>query len=49
MHIRPLIALLDDEQQIEAEDSYRSRVKHGSEEGAKPKRKQRRTRDADDE
>ena len=39
------LANLDDDQQIEAEDNYRSCVKHGSEEEAKPKRKQRRTRD----
>jgi hypothetical protein len=43
------LANLDDEQQIEAEDNYRSCVKHGAEEEAKPKRKQRRTREEGDE
>jgi hypothetical protein len=43
MHIRPLTAPLDDEQQIEAEDNFRRCVKHGSEEEAKPKREQRKT------
>jgi hypothetical protein len=43
------LANLDDEQQIEAEDNYRSCVKHGSEEEAKAKRKQRKTKEEDDE
>jgi hypothetical protein len=41
------LANLDDEQQIEAEDNYRSCVKHGSEEEAKPKRKSRKKQDDD--
>jgi hypothetical protein len=43
------LANLDDEQQIEAEDNYRSCVTHGSDEEAKPKRKQRRAREEGDE
>lgn len=43
------LANLDDEQQIEAEDNYRSCVKHGTDEEAKPKRRQRKTKDGDDE
>ena len=39
---------LDDEQQIEAEDNYRSCVKHGSEEEPKPKRKSRKKQDDDE-
>jgi 16S rRNA G966 N2-methylase RsmD len=39
---------LDDEQQIDAEDNYRSCVKHGSEEEAKPKRKSRKKQDDDE-
>jgi DNA modification methylase len=42
------LANLDDEQQIEAEDNYRSCVKHGSEEEAKPKRKSRKKQDDDE-
>ena len=43
------LANLDDEQQIEAEDEYRICVCRGSEEEAKPKRRQRKTREEDDE
>jgi hypothetical protein len=43
------LANLEDEQQIEAEDDYRICVRRGSEEEAKPKRRQRKTRDEDDE
>jgi DNA modification methylase len=42
------LANLDDEQQIEAEDNYRSCVKHGSEEDVKPKRKSRKKQDDDE-
>jgi hypothetical protein len=42
------LANLDDEQQIEAEDNYRSCVKHGAEEEAKPKRKTRKKQDDDE-
>jgi hypothetical protein len=42
------LASLNDEQQMEAEDNYRSCVKHGAEEEAKPKRKQRKTRREDE-
>jgi hypothetical protein len=42
------LANIDDEQQIEAEDNYRSCVKHGGEEEAKPKRKSRKKQDDDE-
>jgi len=42
------LANLDDDQQIEAEDNYRSCVKHGAEEEAKPKRKSRKKQDDDE-
>jgi hypothetical protein len=42
------LANLDDEQQIDAEDNYRSCVKHGSDEEAKPKRKGRKKQDDDE-
>jgi DNA modification methylase len=42
------LANLDDEQQIEAEDNYRSCVRRGSEEEAKPKRKSRKKQDDDE-
>ena len=40
---------LTDEEQIEAEDDYRICVRRGSVEEAKPKRKQRKTREEGDE
>ena len=43
------LARLTDEPQIEAEDDYRICVRRGSEEEAKPKRKQHRTKQEDDE
>jgi hypothetical protein len=43
------LASLDDEQQIEAEDNYRSCVKHGAEQEAKPKRKQRKNKEVADD
>jgi hypothetical protein len=43
------LSRLTDEQQIEAEDDFRICVRRGSEEEAKPKRKQRRAREEDDE
>jgi hypothetical protein len=42
------LANFDDEQQIDAEDNHRRCVKHGREEEAKPKRKQRKTREDDE-
>jgi hypothetical protein len=42
------LANLDDEQQIEAEDNYRSCVKHGGEEEAKPKKKRRKMTEDDE-
>jgi hypothetical protein len=41
-------ANLDDEQQIEADDDCRICVRRGSEEGAKPKRRQRETKEDDE-
>ena len=42
------LANLDDKQQIEAEDDYRSCVRHGSDEEAKPKPKSRKKQDDDE-
>jgi len=43
------LANLTDEQQIEAEDDYRICARRGSEQEAKPRKRQRKMKQADDD